>query len=654
MTTQPTNNAVPSESPRDLKFNAGKIDEFVTSREEFYQDRFGENHYTIEGLNQVAMNAIASFGYITVDSFERGATITLPNEVLRFESNGQYYRWDGSFPKIVPSNSTPDNTGGIGVGKWLSVGGATNNVFVENYSALKAMIPSYANQVIYMKEYNVGMRLGGGVFVSVTGSATDDGGTICVPTGNTSFYWKRINISEVTPYMFGAVGNGTSDDTTAMQNMMLSGYPVFLTAGQFLITESIGSLTSTVGVSIRGSGDQSVLWYGSTSARLNLVGDGSKVSNVWFRSKVASVPAYIVFGDVNAVIDTNGGTIENCIFGDEQTTFFAADNIRCYNLWYSTIRGNHFRGVGNGTVSVTAIHAYYSVNVSCTDNTFLFMGRCIRWNQNGAPISSPFYNEGWLIGNNAAAAIYTFFYANNGLAAHINNNIIDICFGPAIYSDAGTTRVTDNWIAAQSTNVQSYLVYLSGGFSVLHTNRLVGQTGIGVAVQIGGSPEHIQIQDNNIFGCGTGVSVSTSAPYMVFSGNTALSQKTRSWDLTNASYLTYYGNHFRDSVGATFPLGLLPTTASNLIKKTYTTTVTASLTAGTTGQDFNVTLPAGLFSAKPFGQVTLGSGATGLVVAYVYDSSTTSNAVIRVMNPTGSAIPSATYRFFVTFTDPYY
>jgi hypothetical protein len=50
MTTTPTQNSVPSESPIDLKFNAGKIDEFVTSLVHQYIDRFGVQHYTIEGL----------------------------------------------------------------------------------------------------------------------------------------------------------------------------------------------------------------------------------------------------------------------------------------------------------------------------------------------------------------------------------------------------------------------------------------------------------------------------------------------------------------------------------------------------------------------------------------------------------------------------
>lgn len=125
MATQPTQDAVPSESPRDLKYNAGKIDEFVTSMGWTYTDRFGVQHYTIEGMRWLAQQAIAAFGYITLDSFEDGNTLTLPNQVLRLEATGEYYRWDGAFPKNVPAGSTPDSTGGVGVGKWLSVGDAT-------------------------------------------------------------------------------------------------------------------------------------------------------------------------------------------------------------------------------------------------------------------------------------------------------------------------------------------------------------------------------------------------------------------------------------------------------------------------------------------------------------------------------------------------
>ena len=124
MATIPTQNSVPSESPRDLKFNAGKIDEFVTSLVNTYVDRFGNEHYTIEGLRWLAQQAIAQYGWILVDSFQDGAELTLPNQALRDENTGEYYRWDGALPKHVDAGSTPASSGGTGKGAWISVGDA--------------------------------------------------------------------------------------------------------------------------------------------------------------------------------------------------------------------------------------------------------------------------------------------------------------------------------------------------------------------------------------------------------------------------------------------------------------------------------------------------------------------------------------------------
>ncbi|MEI9545879.1 hypothetical protein [Enterobacter kobei] len=127
MATTPTNLPVPSESPRDLKYNAGKIDEFVTSMGWTYIDRFGQKHYTIEGINYIAQQAMNAFGYVILSgkTFTTGATINNPNEVLLNTSDGEYYKWTGTFasgPKVVPENSTPASTGGIAPGAWIGVG----------------------------------------------------------------------------------------------------------------------------------------------------------------------------------------------------------------------------------------------------------------------------------------------------------------------------------------------------------------------------------------------------------------------------------------------------------------------------------------------------------------------------------------------------
>lgn len=78
------------------------------------------------------------YGFITVDSFEQGASLTLVNQVLRWESNGNYYRWDGTLPKTVAPNSTPDSTGGVGVGKWLMIGIPDISYKMDYFSAKMA------------------------------------------------------------------------------------------------------------------------------------------------------------------------------------------------------------------------------------------------------------------------------------------------------------------------------------------------------------------------------------------------------------------------------------------------------------------------------------------------------------------------------------
>ncbi|EPY1673807.1 hypothetical protein ACW9T4_003009 [Salmonella enterica subsp. enterica] len=220
MSTTPTNLPVPSEKPQDLKFNAGKIDEFVTSMQREYEDRFGGKHYTIEGLRWVAQQAIAAFGYITMDSFQAGATLTLPNQVLRDTSTGEYYRWDGAFPKDVPAGSTPDSTGGVGIGAWLGVGSAVlsgefgsemvghgNNTVAEVLYAIEDVTKISAMQFTDQTRYTLKSwrpvtattteLYGGGEFVYVANldRSKHDGGTIIdvtVPYDNDADYLNGV------------------------------------------------------------------------------------------------------------------------------------------------------------------------------------------------------------------------------------------------------------------------------------------------------------------------------------------------------------------------------------------------------------------------------------------------------------------------------
>ncbi|MFG1162936.1 MULTISPECIES: glycosyl hydrolase family 28-related protein [Enterobacteriaceae] len=316
MATQPTNLPVPSESPRDLKFNAGKIDEEVTSTTQtYYLDRFGNKHQTNygrevafgESLGVFEQNgenaitnfvnesqaAIAAYGYITVDSFQAGATITLHNQILRDTSTGEYYRWDGSIPAggvVVPPGSTPDSAGGIGIGKWISVGdgalrtnlasfdGSKLVGICENIAELKS-VTANAGERIQVKGYQPFTTVGGGDFVyieSIPAGWHDEGIYIAStamsgywqrlgpPTGMDLFNWGLLNNPEITITDLGEVLN---------RAMIHNRAPV-IPAGTWVMS-SIANIPSNTVLSGRGIGNTVVLREGSMNSMFMNKSDGT-------------------------------------------------------------------------------------------------------------------------------------------------------------------------------------------------------------------------------------------------------------------------------------------------------------------------------------------------------------------------------------------
>ncbi|CAI1944834.1 Uncharacterised protein [Serratia marcescens] len=89
MATTPTNKPIPSEDVRDLKFNAGKIDEVVNSGSPTYKDRFGNDRYTIEGIRK------------TLSTLGKGYTLAEANDAIasgEIINGAVFYVWsDDSF-----------------------------------------------------------------------------------------------------------------------------------------------------------------------------------------------------------------------------------------------------------------------------------------------------------------------------------------------------------------------------------------------------------------------------------------------------------------------------------------------------------------------------------------------------------------------------
>ena len=155
---------------------------------------------TLDGLENLYNQAISQVGYITMDSFEDGATLTLPNQVLRYEATGEYYRWDGEFPKTIPSGSTPETAGGVGLGAWVSVGDASlrtelakndgfNLIGAANYNDIRSYTGS-GNKIICIGRENITDGCSGVFFLDYSdNTSTDNDGTILVDSLGRR--WKR-------------------------------------------------------------------------------------------------------------------------------------------------------------------------------------------------------------------------------------------------------------------------------------------------------------------------------------------------------------------------------------------------------------------------------------------------------------------------------
>ncbi|MEQ5305824.1 hypothetical protein ABN238_16750, partial [Providencia rettgeri] len=136
---KPTQKPVPSSDIKDLFFNSGLLDIWATSLERKYIDRFGNCHLTAAGMEWIFNELVIKFkieseqallaaGYAPSGTFQEGAEVVSRNGTVLWklpDGDGDHYRWDGDLPKQVPVDSTPQSTGGIGKGTWVSVGDAS-------------------------------------------------------------------------------------------------------------------------------------------------------------------------------------------------------------------------------------------------------------------------------------------------------------------------------------------------------------------------------------------------------------------------------------------------------------------------------------------------------------------------------------------------
>ncbi|HIE9555355.1 TPA: hypothetical protein ACXRX6_004805 [Klebsiella pneumoniae] len=239
----PTQVPVPSTDIRNAVFAGAKLDEEVTGTGEFYTDRLGVERLTNTGRNNQFDAAqldranrfeqfLLSSGYVFLGDYEDGPfQFSARNQYIRY--NNQYYRLNAATDVGFTTTGTDATSFVNDVTHFVLMDGDTlrQNLGsgegfkyigqVASYAALKTVIPERSGQRILLASYYANESTGGGEFVARAGTATDDGGTICVPTGSSTWYWQRVGVVDFDVTWFGAIGDSntanSATNTVAIQ-----------------------------------------------------------------------------------------------------------------------------------------------------------------------------------------------------------------------------------------------------------------------------------------------------------------------------------------------------------------------------------------------------------------------------------------------------
>lgn len=134
-------------------------------------------------------------------------------------------------------------------------------IAVNTISALRAISSSTFSKATVAGYYSKGDGGGGSYWYDATDTtSTDNGGSIIVAADNAR--WKLIVQKEVSVRQFGAKLDGTTDDKTAAQNAINSGYPVYIphTPTGMLIS---AALTCPAGTRVRGQWKKTTVILGT-------------------------------------------------------------------------------------------------------------------------------------------------------------------------------------------------------------------------------------------------------------------------------------------------------------------------------------------------------------------------------------------------------
>lgn len=470
MTTFNTSNKLGSAAAKDLFDNAENLDFFVNDTENTsHPDRLGVNRKTWYGLQQMFIHAMAKMGWAPLPnvSFESGTTLTESTQALKYEADGNYYRWDGLFNKVVPEGSTPDSTGGIAKGAWINVTDLTlRTALASSYEGGGAALvntPYNGNvqQLIGLSPFKRIGDIGSGVSIENAADAVKYNGMYYIYEGTLPHISTEISPDDnyrcvgllngwpVNHTMNWGIDGGTADHTAALQLMIKSASPntTLISDGRDI---NIAGLNLTVDYpAVKLKGFRFAPFFVAGEVTIPVIGTITRSG--------------IVLEDITVVKPPSGSTVTSGFIVNDAlnlrvnrvvltgTSGVIGTIFKCTNMKESGFSGLRC-DLDPTNMTGVWIESNYCVNNTLSDSFVGFGTNLIHCTTATHPTYS-YASEGWLVSNVIAVYFDNPLYMQRVTALHVVNCIFDFC-GTRFYEFTlgGHNLISNCWFANRSTS----------------------------------------------------------------------------------------------------------------------------------------------------------------------------------------------------------
>lgn len=239
------------------------------------------------------------------------------------------------------------NTLGTGLGFGLPVGTTGNSTLIETSSAgllAQSILPLATSSAVGGVQVDgTSIKAVGGVISTVAGTVSGSG---CVQAASGVLSTTGpCNLSTVSVKQYGAKGDGSTDDTTAIQNAVNSGAGfVLFPAGTYIVSQTITLPSNTT---VSGVGRNSTIKSGPTwgTAATSIVGGNNYFANA---SWTNTVPSSVTDHDI---------AIENLNF-DATVTSYASGALAINGVtWVGATRTSFLNNTYTSTTTVSGAYA---------------------------------------------------------------------------------------------------------------------------------------------------------------------------------------------------------------------------------------------------------------------------------------------------------